>query len=91
MPLTLSLKEKSDFFAGHVRIEVSNIVTCDKAVLHVHHSNNKRYTITKKRSIQILPNVFVYLVDSDYQDKVNIVVEAPKYISILRGELYNKP
>lgn len=91
MALILSLKEGQDFYVGNERFVLTEIVDENRFRL-VHDIANgpaepKPMLITDERSREVLPDVFVSAGEMHQTNVASIVIDAPREILILRGDL----
>ena len=93
MSLLINVKENHVFFVGEVKCYMKKIRK-DNVTLIVPYRGSVEYTLIQDISEEIFPNVYAYL-DSVYKDQkgvdtAKICMEAPKYISVLKPDLYYK-
>lgn len=87
MALILSLKEGQDFFVGDEQFFLEEIVGENEFVLRKASGNPGLKRITDARSCEVLPDVFVSAGDMHQTNVASVVVDAPREILILRGDL----
>ena len=93
MSLVINVKEKNVFYAGHIKIFLKEIGR-DSAVVSVPFMGVNEYRITSDMSVEILPEVYVFL-HSIVKDKngntlAKLAIEAPKYVLVMKPHLYFK-
>jgi hypothetical protein len=94
MALILGVKAGDRFYVGDTRVDVVSIADPKQIVLRV-EGDGADHAITDKESVEILPSVFVSCgvstkPGSGFAALPRIVIEAPRSITILRGELYER-
>ena len=92
MALILSLKEGQDFYVGDERFLLEEILGENEFVISGQSDSNgkpcKKWTITDAHSREIMPDVFVAAGEMYQSNVASVVVDAPRNILILRGDLH---
>ena len=89
MPLVLRLRPGQDFFVAHERVIVGKLLGGPMFELEV-ESTGRHYTITDAESTEMreIPEVFLCSGGRAHAGLCRVTIDAPREISILRGENY---
>lgn len=91
MALILSLKEGHDFFVDEERFELHQILGENEFIIKAMSDPNgkppKQWRITDECNQEIMSDVFVSAGEMHQISVASVVVEAPRSILILRGDL----
>lgn len=88
MPLTLTLAEGEDFYIGHDRWEVEKVHLTEGFILR--GPDGARIEVDSSKAEMLGPNVKVSDGHRILAGKARVVLNAPRSISILRGDLYRE-
>jgi len=89
MPLVMSLKPGEDFFVGDERVIVGSIQGKTRFEVVVERTGVK-YRISEEEAVELMPEVYVSSGPRPTAGVAKVAIEAPKEITILRGERYRE-
>lgn len=87
MALVFQLNEGEDFYVVHEQVIVQTIVSPREFILH-RVRDGENITIREGRAVEVFHNVYVSVGARGQSDMARVVIEAPRSISLLRGENY---
>ncbi len=96
MALVISVKDGSDFYVQDVRFSVENIGPFSFSVHLVDGGEYKMIPVDDRKMYEIMPEVRVSCGLGNYIDEgtkkyvAKIVFEAPRRLTILRGDMYRR-
>jgi hypothetical protein len=89
MTLAIGVAVREDFFVGHTRVVVEEIISPVHYKLKVVGNGiDHMFTISDEYAEEILPQVRVSVGKRGSAGKARLAIDAPRNIEILRGELY---
>lgn len=86
MPLVISLKPGSDFYVDDVRFVVTHIENANKFWIQK-DGDPKPIMITDDEAVEIVPEVKASAGDYLMFQMIRLVLDAPRRIKIIRGEM----
>jgi len=87
MALVFQLNQGEDFYVDHEQVIVQAIISPREFILH-RVRDGKNLTFREGRVVEMFDNVHVSVGARGQSDSARIVIEAPRSISLLRGENY---
>jgi len=89
MALVLGIKPGASFFVGETEVVMEKVFSPTHFKVKVITPTMEHvYTITDKRSEEILPNVWVSAGKGGTEKMVKVAIRAPRNVTILREKLY---
>ncbi len=86
MALTLSLREGEDLYFNDDRMVLKQINGPSHAVVEL--GGGVLFDLVDDKTVEIIPGVMVGLGIQTQADWAKLIIEAPRRIAILRGQLY---
>ena len=86
MPLVLSFKEDDEFYVGDKVFFVTEIAGPARFVIE--DEFGRRWDVTDERAVEIAPDVMASVGKNGSNHLARLVIDAPRSVPILRGELY---
>lgn len=91
MALILGMKEGRSFFVGDTKVTVEEVVHQQRFKVRVHGAMDKLLEVDVKQRVEILTDVFVSAgKPHQNRDLVQVAIEAPRHVKVLRDVLYRK-
>jgi sRNA-binding carbon storage regulator CsrA len=89
MPLVLSLRTGQDFYVGDVQVVVGEILGKSRLKVRVPKSG-RVYEISDEEAVELRekPDVFLSAGDRATTGVARVAIDAPREVTILRGESY---
>lgn len=89
MGLVLSLHKGQDFYVEDVRVVVQEIN--DDSTFTLRAVNGDPVKVTRDFRVELFPDVFVSASQKVEPDVAKVVIEAPRSIGVILGDLYRHP
>ena len=91
MPLAIGVREGEDFYVGNDKFLLEEIVSeTNFKLVHCTPAMNYQFRVTDQQMTEVMPNVKVGVGLKGTMNMVRVLIDAPKNLKILRGELYRE-